>query len=710
MIRYPDESTHEFAMSPRAAVSVLLALAVGVGCATRPAAPGLPAARGLPQAGEQPRGQSPALALLVGINEYAQPSRGRVPALTGAENDVRLASRMLVERFDFRPEDVLTLTGEQATHAAIVQAFDEHLIQRAGEGTKVVFWFSGHGSRTADLSGVETSKTKQIGAGAYDNTMLAYDSRARELDGSFDFSDDELHSLLRALTERTDQVLVVTDCCHSSGATRGDGDALGTRAANSGSRGVSLARLGALWPADIDYYDDDDAAEFDELPYVHIAACEDYQEAGEIEIDGEKYGTMTWFLVQALEVVRADESWRTLIERVRTRVAGYGNRPGQIISGAGALDRLVFQSDEAAPLPGFRVDRRTGTLRIAAGRAHGLAADAVFDIVSLGDGSKRGEATAKVISASWTIAQWTEGGEPDSATDVLRAVPQSVAMGMAPLRLLVEDELDVAALDGMPWAVVCDARDAEYRLRRTEAGAELTDMQGRRLRPVPLAPAAMREAVFREYTFRGLWESVAQRSEWPIELTVEPADEAAVALAAQRGFELATVQAAAADNRAVRVLAAPMSATSGGALLTLRVENGTDMDLRLTVLSLSEDRAVNIVWPPRDEPDRVLRAEQSQAVTVLVGPSADWPEGRPMIDRYLAIATREPADFRAFTSTAPVWSPTRGGPPAVPSFLKTLLAAERTRGSDDYEADFGLSWCDLQLSPPAAADATPVGR
>ena len=72
-----------------------------------------------------------------------------------------------------------------------------------------------------------------------------------------------------------------------------------------------------------------------------------------------------------------------------------------------------------------------------------------------------------------------------------------------------------------------------------------------------------------------------------------------------------------------------------------------------------------------------------------------------MVDRYIAIATREPADFTAFTSSALVWSATRGGPPRVPPFLASLLDTSPTRGGHDQGDDgFGLAWCDLHLSPP----------
>jgi Caspase domain len=86
------------------------------------------------------------LALLVGINNY---SNG-IPQLQGCVNDVLLQKQLLTYRFGFFPQDILTLTDEQATRKGILQAFEEHLIKQAKPGDIVVFHFSGFGSQVID--------------------------------------------------------------------------------------------------------------------------------------------------------------------------------------------------------------------------------------------------------------------------------------------------------------------------------------------------------------------------------------------------------------------------------------------------------------------------------------------------------------------------------------------------------------------------------
>jgi hypothetical protein len=80
------------------------------------------------------------LALLVGINEYTDSAN-----LKGCLTDVELQRELLVNRFGFQKQDILPLTGQQATREAIENAFVEHLVKQAAPGDVVVFHFSGYG-------------------------------------------------------------------------------------------------------------------------------------------------------------------------------------------------------------------------------------------------------------------------------------------------------------------------------------------------------------------------------------------------------------------------------------------------------------------------------------------------------------------------------------------------------------------------------------
>ncbi len=96
------------------------------------------------------------LALLVGINQYSNNRH-----LNGCLNDVELQKELLIHKFGFLPQDIITLTDRQATREAIENAFLEHLIQQAKADDTVVFHFSGYGSRVKIPSATDKSETAQ---------------------------------------------------------------------------------------------------------------------------------------------------------------------------------------------------------------------------------------------------------------------------------------------------------------------------------------------------------------------------------------------------------------------------------------------------------------------------------------------------------------------------------------------------------------------
>lgn len=87
-------------------------------------------------------------ALLIGINQYdaKEDGVGWLP-LRGCVNDVQLQRELLVYRFGFAPQDVVTLTDREATRSNIVNAIAEHLAAQTLPEDLVVIHFSGMGSR-----------------------------------------------------------------------------------------------------------------------------------------------------------------------------------------------------------------------------------------------------------------------------------------------------------------------------------------------------------------------------------------------------------------------------------------------------------------------------------------------------------------------------------------------------------------------------------
>ncbi len=342
-------------------------------------------------------------ALLVGIDRYAPAADGpRCADLGGPRNDVARVQRTLQERFGFAAADIHVLTGAEATHANVVRAFHEHLIRGATAESRVVFWFSGHGSRVPDASGRDRAVRD---ADPFDDTLLLYDSRSVASHGGFDFTDDELASLLAAVPAQ--DVLVVTDCCHSGGVLRG-GSEPGTREAGIGTEPLDRKRVESFWPADVPLLDDDAHGELPAV--VHVAACGSEEQAGEIATPAGTFGTLTWFLTNTLQEIDTAASWELVGARVRARVSGHGTRPGQRVAVLGDVGRAIFGGRGRPVAPGYLVDRYGASgLLLAAGAIQGFAEGAEVRLVDL-DGRELGTAVAENVRTSTARLHWQGAG------------------------------------------------------------------------------------------------------------------------------------------------------------------------------------------------------------------------------------------------------------------------------------------------------------
>jgi len=148
-------------------------------------------------------------ALLIGIQDY---SNTPFNSLKGPVNDIKLTEDVLRKRFGFSNDNFITLLDDKATHTGIENAF-EALIKRVNPDDFVYIHYSGHGSQTADLNGDE----KQ------DQTWVSYGARTSDEahKDNYDVLDDEINAWMAQLYDKTDQVVFVSDSCHSATVSRG---------------------------------------------------------------------------------------------------------------------------------------------------------------------------------------------------------------------------------------------------------------------------------------------------------------------------------------------------------------------------------------------------------------------------------------------------------------------------------------------------------
>ncbi|MGK7921124.1 MAG: caspase domain-containing protein [Trichodesmium sp.] len=155
------------------------------------------------QALAQPMGSK--LALLVGINKYPN------NPLSGCLTDVEMQKELLVHRFGFLPDDILTLTDKQATRENIETAFISHLTNQAKPDDLVLFHFSGYGSRVNKMIDLEEQNELKTSVSTFQNTLVPIDGvspndQSRAIN---DVLEETLWLLIRSLS--TNKVVTVLD-------------------------------------------------------------------------------------------------------------------------------------------------------------------------------------------------------------------------------------------------------------------------------------------------------------------------------------------------------------------------------------------------------------------------------------------------------------------------------------------------------------------
>ena len=141
-------------------------------------------------------------ALVVAVNDYAD---DRISDLRFAEPDAKAIQAALTDpQYGIvKPENLVMLTGAQATYRGVTQALEEHLVRKAKRAQDVViFYFAGHGAEGPHIS---------RGAAYY---LIPHDAEVTSL-MSTAIDKDRLQFLWGAIGAQ--RKVFITDACHSGG-------------------------------------------------------------------------------------------------------------------------------------------------------------------------------------------------------------------------------------------------------------------------------------------------------------------------------------------------------------------------------------------------------------------------------------------------------------------------------------------------------------
>ncbi|MDM8559746.1 caspase family protein [Candidatus Parabeggiatoa sp. HSG14] len=231
-------------------------------------------------------------ALLIGIQDYSNTSFN---SLKGPVNDIKLTADMLRKRFGFSQKNFIILLNNKATHTGIEKAF-KTLIKRVNSNDFVYIHYSGHGSQTADLNGDEKK----------DQTWVSYGARSsnKAHKNNYDVLDDEINAWLAQLYDKTEQVVFVSDSCHSATVSRGFDL---TRAIDDDDRSHILGKLTYTRPA-IERG-------------IRVGAARDHESAVDFpRKNGQYYGMFTWHWVKNLQQAQAGDTWNHIYKRTYAQV------------------------------------------------------------------------------------------------------------------------------------------------------------------------------------------------------------------------------------------------------------------------------------------------------------------------------------------------------------------------------------------------------
>jgi uncharacterized caspase-like protein len=352
-------------------------------------------------------------ALLIGINDYSASRLGapRTAApdrdwadLNGAVNDAEGMREMLQLLYEFEPQDIITLTDQEATREAILSALQNHLVKPAAKGDVLLFYYAGHGSRVRNSLSEEADRM--------DESLVPADSRA----GARDIRDKELRPLFNAALDKGARLTVILDNCYSG----------------SGARGLPIgARQRSI---EADARDVADPAKSGPRPEnrgaLVLSATQDFDRADETRDEQRKFhGVFSLALLRAMRDASPDESASETFLRARARMRG--DTPFQ--------EPVMAGNDEArlTPLLGTRRRGRgdravvavekvqsDGTVVLQGGWANGLAVGSELRIP--GDGE-------------CVIPSEVEGSASGARDPrCVRGIPQpSSRLGMTQVRLRV---------------------------------------------------------------------------------------------------------------------------------------------------------------------------------------------------------------------------------------------------------------------------------
>lgn len=347
------------------------------------------------------------LALLVGCTEYLHEA---IPDLEGPGHDIELTRKLLMERYNFREQDITTL-ADGAGHAKLptlanIRSELKDLEEAAGKGVQIFLQFSGHGTQQPDLKPDPKNDPEPDGM---DEVFLPKDAGGWESNENGlpnVLVDDELRSILARITAKGADVWAVFDCCCSGTIARDASlsanperkrevspkDLIPTAAlqkaeeaafaAYGASRDIvqrDKAALDAGRPATADAEAGGFVATYAALP--NQPTVELAFPRNEMPANQTKYGLLTYTLYSILSQAATNLTYTELEQEINAQYARWGRTaPTSLVEGTLA-DRFVLADQGEGRITRILLDKAPdGTFWINAGSLQGLTVGTILKV------------------------------------------------------------------------------------------------------------------------------------------------------------------------------------------------------------------------------------------------------------------------------------------------------------------------------------------
>jgi Caspase domain len=369
-------------------IGVLLLLAY---CASAPG-------QGVSQPGKENTGpRKDRHALLVGVTYYEnKPEK----SLIGPGNDVLLVRKLLLDKFQFGPDQIVVLSEAEGknkgkdflpTRANIEREF-KRLALVVKPGDQVVIHLSGHGSQQPEQKDSADPELDGLDEIFLPRDVGAWDGASGSLKNAI--IDDEFGAWLKAVRDKKASVWITFDSCHSGTMTRGGDDSEKTRDLDP-VRDLGIPeqaiKEAVAFAAKRDAAKPEQSRGSETPPpplklakeggIVAIYACQDKEVTIERVLpkaggDGKEYGILTYslckILTEATEKSKEPITYNELARRIQGQYVQWGRTaPTPLIEGVDR-DRQVLGDKVWPGRSSVLLEKNSAGYRINAGALHGL--------------------------------------------------------------------------------------------------------------------------------------------------------------------------------------------------------------------------------------------------------------------------------------------------------------------------------------------------